>query len=213
VEDAIAEALASNPQIAAARLGVKVADVELGRRRNAALPGLDVSANASVLGTGADHGASFKAVGSGASYQLGGALSFRWEIGGAARASAEAARVDRSDARLSAKDVEREVVAGVIEVVKRLGAAKQRAIVADRAIELATANLDTEVALFRADKSSNFQVFERQTELDEARLLASRAAADALIARATLDYLTGSLLDSYGIEVMSSTKGARHAVP
>jgi outer membrane protein TolC len=211
--EAIAEALAHNPQIAAARLGVSVADVDVRRARNAALPALDVSANASLLGVGADHGDSFRAVGSAASYQVGGVLTLSLSVGGAASAAADAARIRRSDARLSAKDVERNVVAGVIEIVRRLSAAKQRALVAERAIELATANLDTEVALFRADKSSNFLVFQRQTELDEARLLASRAAADALIARATLDYFTGTLLDRYGVEVMSLAKGARHAVP
>jgi len=213
VEGAIAEALANNPRIAAAKLGVAIADVDLHRARNGALPALDVSANASVLGAGADHTASLEALSTGAQYQIGGALTLQLQIGGAARAAADAARIQRSDARTTAKDVERDVVASVIGVVRGLNAAKQRADVADRAIELASANLDTEVALFRADKSNNVQVFQRQTELDEARLLASRAAADALIARATLDYLTGNLLDRYGVEVMSSTKGARHAVP
>jgi outer membrane protein TolC len=101
------------------------------------------------------------------------------------------------------------VIAAVIDVTRRVRAARQRAEVAQRAIELASANLATELALFRNDKSSNVLVFERQQELDEARLLASRAAADCQIAIATLDYLTGHLLDRYGVEVMSTRKGAR----
>ena len=212
-EVAIAEALEHNPRIAASRLGVTIADVDLKRAQSGALPALDVSANASLLGAGPDAGTSFQAAGSGTSYQVGGALTLQLSVGGAARAAADAARVQRSDAKVTAKDVERDVIANVIDVVRGLEAAKQRANVADRAIELANANLDTELALFRADKSNNVLVFQRQTELDEARLLASRAAADALIARATLDYLTGNLLDRYGVEVMSPTKGARHAVP
>jgi outer membrane protein TolC len=80
-------------------------------------------------------------------------------------------------------------------------AARKRTEVVRKAIDLAQANLDAELALFRADKSSNVLVFERQTELDEARLLESRAAADYQIALADLDYLTGSLLDRHGVEV------------
>src|SRR6185503_2963416 len=133
----------------------------------------------------AGYSKSFQAVTTGASYQIGGALTLQLQIGGAAGAAADAARIQRSDARVTAKDVERNIVAGVIEIVGRLDAARQRETVAERAIELATANLDTEVALFRADKSSNLLVFQRQAELDEARLLASRATVDALIARAT----------------------------
>jgi outer membrane protein TolC len=85
--------------------------------------------------------------------------------------------------------------------VHRLRAAQQRADVAQRAIDLANANLKTELALFRADKSNNVLVFQRQTELDEAQLLASRAAADCQIALVTVEYLTGHLLERYGVEV------------
>ena len=212
VETVVATALAHNPRIAAARADVRVADVELRRRRNAKLPALDLSATAAARGAGPDRAAAADAARTGASYQVGGSLTFRWEIGGAASAAAEIARLDRSDARTTANDVERQVIAGVLRVVQRLDLARQRAVVADRAIELATANLDTELALFRADRSNNVQVFERQTELDEARLRAARATADALIASATLDYLTGELLDRHGIEAFPP-RGGRHADP
>jgi outer membrane protein TolC len=202
LDAAIASALAGNPRIAAARLGIRVAELERGRRKNLALPGLDLVAGGTTSPDGRD-------------YELAARVELRWEIGGAASAAAESARVDRSAARLTAKDVERETIAFVIETVRRLRAARARVDVARVAIDLAKANLDTELALFRADKSSNVLVFERQTELDEARLLASRAAADCLIARATLDYLTGSLLDRHGIQLdpTPTPKGARNAPP
>ena len=202
----IATALLTSPRIAAARLGIAIADVELGYRNNLALPSLDVGASAAVVGETEAFNATRE-------YRVLGTVQLRWEIGGAARAAAESARIDKSAAKLTAKDVEREIIAMVIDVARRLRAARQRADVAQLAIDLAKANLDTELALFRADKSSNVLVFERQTELDEARLLASRAATDFQIALATLDYLTGSLLERHGVEVVPNAKGARHAKP
>jgi outer membrane protein TolC len=201
VDGAIADALEHNPRLAAARLGVAIADVELDRRKNAALPALDFGVTASASGAGDDHGAAWQSLGHGAAYQIGGNVAVTWEIGGAARASAEVARIERTDARLEATEVERDVIAAVIETAGRVRAARKRTEVVRKAIDLAQANLDAELALFRADKSSNVLVFERQTELDEARLLESRAAADYQIALADLDYLTGSLLDRHGVEV------------
>jgi outer membrane protein TolC len=192
VEAAIATALAKSPRIAAAKLGISIADVEVAYRKNLAMPSLDVAVSGGVAGE--------RQALSTRDYQILGRLELRWELGGAARAAADAAKLDRSAAKLSAKDVERETIALVIDVARRLRAARQRADVAQSAIDLAKANLDTELALFRADKSSNVLVFERQTELDEARLLASRAAADCQIALATLDYLTGALLERHGVE-------------
>lgn len=206
VETVVATAIAKSPRIAAAKLGIAIADLELDARKNRALPAIDLGATAVVAG-GTD---ALLGGGGTKEYQLIGRLEMRYEIGGANRAAADAARLDRASAKLSAKDVERETVALVIDISRRVRAAQARAEVAKAAIDLAKSNLDTELALFRADKSSNVLVFERQTELDEARLLASRAAADCQIALATLDYLTGSLLDRHGVEALP-TPGARHA--
>lgn len=206
VEDMISTVIARNPRIAAARQGIAIADVELASRKNGILPSVDIGASAGAVGVGADRGDAFSAMTTGKSYQVGASITASWEVGGAAKASAEMARIERTSAKVSAKEVERAVVASVIDAVRRLRASQARADVAQRAIELATANLETELALFRADKSSNVQVFERQTEVDEAQLLASRAAADCQIALATLDYLTGEMLDRYGVDVVPTKK-------
>lgn len=206
VQDVIATVIARNPRIAAANQGIAIATVELDRQRNGILPSVDVGASAGAVGVGIDRGEAFSALSTGRSYQLGASLTASWEVGGAARASADIARLERTTARVAAKEVERAVVTSAIDAVRRLRASQARADVAQHAIELATSNLETELALFRADKSSNVQVFERQTEVDEARLLASRAAADCQIALAALDYLTGDLLERHGVEVVPSKK-------
>jgi outer membrane protein len=192
-------AIAHNPRIAAARRGVTIAGVELDRRDNFTLPALDLTAGGSVIGSGADVGAAASAIGN--SYTLTAGVQVAWEVGGSARASAKAARIDRANAKLTAQDVERDVVVSVIDGVRRIRAAQQRATVAASAIDLAESNLRTEQALFRADKSTNALVFQRETELDQAKLLAARAAADYQIALGNLEYLTGHLLARYNVEV------------
>ncbi len=80
-------------------------------------------------------------------------------------------------------------------------AAQKRAEVAARAVEMAEANLGAEQVAFRADRSTNFQVFQRQAEVDEARLLQARSVVDYYKAEVQVEYLTGGLLTRYGIEV------------
>jgi outer membrane protein TolC len=205
VDKTLAIALAHNPRIAAAKRGIAIASVEVDRTANATLPQLDVSVSGGVTGDGTDPSAAWSSLTRG-SYVVTGGVSGSWSAGGAARARAQAARIDRGTAKLDAKDVERDVVTSVIDGVRRIRAAQQRAEVAHAAVELAKTNLATEQALFRADKSNNVLVFQRETELEEARLLEARAAADSQIALVNLEYLTGHLLARYRVEVMPKQK-------
>jgi len=206
MDDVLTTAIARNPRIAAARLGVELAEVEVRVRSNAMLPNVDVNASAGAVGVGSGIAGSIDSLGSVRSYQVSAGVSLNWEIGGAARAAAKASRIERTTAKRSVKDVERDVIASVVLSVHEIRAARKRIEVASRAIELAQSNFATEQALFRADRSSNVVVFERQTELDEARLLEARAAIEYRIAITTVEYLTGDILESYGVEVVATRK-------
>jgi outer membrane protein TolC len=54
---------------------------------------------------------------------------------------------------------------------------------------------------FQAGRTTNYNVLQRQGEAINARLSLARAVADYHIAVATLQYLSGTLLDQYGIDV------------
>ncbi|HSD97984.1 MAG TPA: TolC family protein, partial [Sulfuricaulis sp.] len=89
----------------------------------------------------------------------------------------------------------------VVNATHDVKASQARIEVTRRAVDLAQANLTTELALFRAEKSTAVLLYQKQTDLQEARLLEIRAEADFQEAIATLDYLTGRLLDKYGVEI------------
>ena len=80
-------------------------------------------------------------------------------------------------------------------------AGRTRVALGDKAIEVATANERAERANFLAQRSNNFQVMQRQTQLIEAELRRGRAVADYRVAVAQLQYLSGTLLDAYRIHV------------
>jgi outer membrane protein TolC len=200
VEQTLAIALAHNPRIAAARRGIAIATVDVERTANGRLPQVDLTVGGGLQGDGSDVNSAWTSLTRG-SYVVNGALSFRYDLGGAAHANAQAARIQRGTARLDAKDTERDVVTQVIDGVRRMRAAQQRAKVAHVAVELAKTNLATEQSLFRADKSNNVLVFQREQELEEARLLEARAAADSQIALVALEYVTGHVLARFRVEI------------
>jgi outer membrane protein TolC len=160
-------------------------------------------ASAGLVGVGSDVGGALSALVGVSDYQVSAGLSFSWGIGSAAGAAEKSSRIQRATAKRSAKDAERDVVAAVVLAYREIRASQKRIDVASRAIELARENFATEQALFRADKSSNVQVFERQAELEEAQLLEVRAAIGYRIAIATVDYLTGDILKRYDVEVVA----------
>ena len=196
-------AVKRNPRVAAARLGVELADVDVGVLSNAVLPTLDLTVSAGAVGVGSDAGGALSALAGISDYQVSAGLSFAWGIGGAASAAEKSSRVQRATAKRSAKDAERDIVAAVVLAYREIRASQKRVDVAARAIDLAKENFATEQALFRADKSSNVQVFERQAELEEAQLLEVRAAIGYRVAIATIDYLTGEILKRYDVEVVA----------
>lgn len=209
LDEVLATAIANNPRLAATRLGVQLAEVSVEVRENGVLPSLDLSLNAGAVGVGTGPGKSISALGSLSSYQVSAGLSFGWEIGGAASAAEKSSRIERATARRSARDAERDLIGAVVLAVHEIEAAQKRVDVGRRAIELAQANLATEQALFRADKSSNVLVFQRQTDLDEARLLAVRAALEYRVSITTVEYLTGEILKRYGVEVVPERERIR----
>jgi outer membrane protein TolC len=82
---------------------------------------------------------------------------------------------------------------------------RTRVALADKAIAIAEDNVKAERASFLAQRSNNFQVMQRQGQLTDARLRRGRAIADYRVAVAQLQYLSGTLLDTYRIHVRTKT--------
>jgi outer membrane protein TolC len=201
LDEMLARAREDSPRLAAARIGVALARVDLTVAVDAVMPAVDFRASASAVGGGADFGTAAERAGSAQAYELGVGVSVAYEVGGAALAGRRAAREVHAAAELDVEIVERDVVSSVVRGVHRVRRARKRAEVAAKAIEVAAVILRAEQVAFRAGRQTAYIVFERQTELDEARLLRARAIADYHQAVALVELETGQLLETWGVEL------------
>jgi outer membrane protein TolC len=133
-----------------------------------------------------------------------------FELSGAAKAAKTAALARRHRLDIERVDLERKLDAQVVTSVKAVMSGRTRVALSDKAIAIAEDNVKSERASFLAHNSNNFNVMDRQTKLGEARLRRGRAVADYHVAVAQLQFLSGTLLDTYRIHVRGA-RGARGA--
>ncbi len=103
--------------------------------------------------------------------------------------------------------MERQIDAQVVAAVKQVTFARTRVALAEKAITLADSNWKSEQLNFQAGKTNNFSVMQRQTELVNAQLARGRAVADYHIAVAQLQYLSGTILEQYRVNVRPRSQG------
>jgi outer membrane protein TolC len=203
IDDVLAKSHKINGQIATLVLEQRAADVDVKVARNAMLPQVDLSLSGAVMGTGDTSSGAFSAVGGdvGYGYQVVAGLTMSFELSGAAKAAHTAAVAKRHRLDIDRLDLERQIDAEVVSSVKVLMSGRTRVALSDKAEAIAEENLKAERANFLAQRSTNFQVMQRQTQVIDARLRRGRAVADYRVAVAQLQYLSGTLLDAYRIRV------------
>jgi len=116
-----------------------------------------------------------------------------------ARENVRRLRVDLEEAR-------RQVAVSVVDAVNSVRTARKRIEVSETSIRLAEQNIEVEQARFQAGRATNFDVLQRQNELEQSRLSYARAVVDYLQALTLLDSLTGDLLKRRGVEVLDSVE-------
>ncbi len=89
----------------------------------------------------------------------------------------------------------------LVRAVKQAEVAQNRIALGDKVITLAEQNVAAETARFELGRATNFDVLQRQDELEQAQLQRARAVIDYLSAVTSVDALTGALLGRYGIQV------------
>ncbi|MEZ4399381.1 MAG: TolC family protein [Kofleriaceae bacterium] len=207
IDDALDAALADNPRLQVLLAEKRAADVDVDLARDAARPQVNVALEGTLFGDGPSTGEALGALGAGGGYMVGANLSFQFEIGGSRRAATEAATLRRTKVVIDAQDLRRIVEVEIVQAVHAVTSARQRVTLAEKSIDVANVTVQAEIANFRAARSSNFDVFQRQDELVESELRKARSIADFHIAVARLEFLTGTLLERYGVEVRSSKRG------
>jgi outer membrane protein TolC len=211
VDDILARSHQANRKLATVQLEKKIADLDLAVADDQTKPQLDLTLSGGLIGQGDGTANAINAITEGYEVTVGVNLSF--EISGAARRNRDAARARRKRLDIDRQDLERQIDTEVVTAVHAVTAARTRVALADKAEAVAEENVRAERASFMANRTTNFQVMQRQTELVESRLRRARAIADWHRAVAQLQFLSGIILEQYRVDVRPSvaTEGSRRA--
>lgn len=101
--------------------------------------------------------------------------------------------------RVSVAEARAVLARDLVRAIKQAEIAQKRAEIGQQVIDLAAQNIEAEKARFTLGRATNFDVLQRQEELQQAQLTQALAIGDYLRAVATIDALTGDLLARYGI--------------
>ncbi len=205
-EAAAAAARLRGPGMAQKRLEQESADVSVAAADNATRPRVDLTATAELSGVAGDLGTAFGRIGQSQMYSVTGGVVIQFDLGGAARSAATAAHVHRVRLDSERDDLERQLAGAALSAGRALERARERTELARAAIDVAREALRSEVVAFQAGRSTTFAVFQRQDELSTAKLRLARARIDAIEADTNVDYLTGGLLDRYGVSLVGRAK-------
>lgn len=201
IDETIARSRKANRKMASVVLQKKLADAELKVAKNGILPQVDASLSGALMGTGDNTGESIGNLTGFEGFEISAGVQIQFDLGGAARSNYEAALAKRRRVDVDREDLERQIDAEVVSAVKQVTFARTRVALADKAITLADSNWKSEQLNFQAGKTTNFSVMQRQTELINAQVTRGRAVADYHISVAMLQYLSGTILEQYRVNV------------
>lgn len=200
-DEAVAATLAHGPSIVQKKLALRQANVAVDVAQNGVLPRLDLKLSGEVNGIGPSTSAAFGQLGGAQAYMVMGSLSLQWNIGGAASGAAGASRAHQARLDAERTDLEHQLASSAMSAVRQLRLAKQRIELSELAVQVADEALHAEVVAFQGGRSTNVLVFQRQDDVAQAKLRLARARIDAIEAGALLQYLTGGLLEHYGVKL------------
>jgi outer membrane protein TolC len=195
-------AMENNAALRALRMGRQLSDVDLAVARSQLLPKLDL--DVSVSAEGKNHGANE------AFRQTRELDNKGWSVGltfalplpnRAARGALEAARLGREKVDLDVGALQRDIRNQVIHLVSTIRNGSRRIQLARDTVGFAELNLKAERARFALGRSTNNDVLRVQQDLQNAKLQGVSAGLDVLFNLASLEALTGEILDHYRINL------------
>ena len=201
VDEVLARSRVANRQLATIMIEQKIADLDTEVAHDQMKPQVDLTVQGALIGQGTDTSDALSGLGGGDGYQLTVGLSVQFELSSAARRKRDAAAIKHHRLAVDRADAERQIETAVVTAVHEVTAARTRVALEDKAIEVAEDNVRAERANFLVNRTTNFQVMQRQTELIEARLRRGRAVADYHVAVAQLQFLSGLILEQYNVNV------------
>jgi outer membrane protein TolC len=200
VDELLGHAYAHSPVLAALELQEKNAMIDVELTENGLLPELDAALSIGPTGASDSMGQAFVNMITFDNVTVNASLTYRDTIGRrAARGAHNRARAQLSKERLTMADIKAQIASALIIAIKQAEAAQKRMELSQQAIELAEKNIQAETARFELGRATNFDVLQRQNELEQAQLARARAIVDYLDAVAAVGAITGDILDTYGV--------------
>lgn len=202
LDQLVDEAYRTSPELALIAEQGKDATIQVEVTENGVLPTLDA---ALTLGTGGNDDTAGGALSQTAkldNYAAIATLTYRKPLGNhAATGAARQARAERQKIAIDDADTRSQIAQALTESVLLAESAKKRIDLAATEIDLAQQNIVAEQARFQLGKSTNFDVLQRQNELEQAQLRQARAIIDWHKAATVIAAISGELLGDYGITV------------
>lgn len=212
---AISAGLSSRPEILQQELGLEIYDLNVRLARNQTLPSLDLSARygySGIGGTERDTNPLPEAKsGVGDSFDQIGRFDFpNWSLGVSlsvplgnhdAKATVAQRRWEKRQAETQLKALQQRIIREVRVAVRALEDGGANIDAAMASLELAQRNLEAEQTKFQNGLSTNYQVLQIQDDLAGAQLTLIQAYLNYRQAIVNYRVASGSLLDSYGIEI------------
>ena len=200
VAETIDQALQYNPQLIAAKAGIRAAAVDVEVTRNGMLPQLDLTFAGGPQGNATDAGTAFGQMSKFQAFGVVGSLVFSEPIprhyASGQKQSAEALL---HKAKLTTDDIRVQIETTVLRLVAQIDTARRRIDVLAPTTDSASLDLEAERARFAVGRSTNFDVLRRQDELATSKLRQARARTDYLKAVAALGAVTDEILDRYQV--------------
>jgi outer membrane protein TolC len=206
--DAVAATLARGPLLSQKKLAQLQADIAIDLAKDKRLPRLDLKLSGELDGVGGSTGAAFSQIGDAQAYSVIASLAFQWDLGPSAYAATRAARFHRVRVDAERSDLEHQMTSSAMSQVHQFRLAAQRIELSELAVSVAEEALRAEVVAFQGGRSTNVLVFQREDDVAQAKLRLARARIDAIEANAQLDYLTGGLLERYGVAIDSARRSS-----
>ncbi len=201
VDEVLARTRIANHQLADILLQKKIADIGIAVASDQAKPQLDLQVQGALVGVSDSVGAAIGGVTGGDNFQVMVGLNGSFELSGAARKSRDAAITRKRKLDFDRAALERHIETQVVTAVHLVTAARQRVALADRAVAVGEENVRAERNNFMVSRTTNLQVMQVQTKLIQARLDRGKAVTDFHKAVADLQYLSGTLLEQYRVNV------------
>jgi len=208
VEDparAIETALARRPDYEAARVAINSSEIAIHVARNELLPKLDLKASLSYMGIGESWSRASSEFGTFTHYEWNAGLMFEYPLGNrAARARYRRATLDRQQARLQLRALERQVQLEVRNAIRAVATSMERLRAAEASVAAEQERVRAEEIRFREARLGTSQdVIFALDSLDEALRRRLRALIDLNSAMVDLELVKGTLLDSSNVIFVS----------